>query len=191
MAKERKLKVTWDAVAETMTIADIRASSKQKDGSSPTTTLNIKALPNEMKVHGMYHGLKQRFSDCTAGSTNPADDFIADISEIYAAMMEKNWNVRVGRGGGGSRVTDLVEALCNIGAAKAKKAGKPEPDLKALAQRVTDASKEQKAKWRENGEVKLEILRLQEERAHAKKMALQKAVKDAPAEPTLDELFAA
>jgi hypothetical protein len=75
-------------------------------------TLDANELSGEMKTQALMHGLKQKVCDSYASAASP-EEALERASAVVQNLLENNWNVR-GGGEGGTRVTQLAQALATV-----------------------------------------------------------------------------
>ena len=134
-------------------------------GDAGTVVFNLSKVTDEMLIQLALHGVSQKGGDSYAGAKAATDGTDIDpnewamlecqgtIDQIYAG----DWSVR--RAGSGTTVTDLARALAEV---------LPDWTESDAAQRIADASKEDKAALRAHPDVKAVLERLRAERATAK-----------------------
>lgn len=155
-------------------------------GDAGEVTFELDKVSPEMLIQLALHGASQKGGDSYASAKSACEGTDIDpnvwareqvqgvIEQIYA----NDWTVR--RAGGGTAVTDLARALAEV---------MPDVSEADAAERLSDATKEDKAALRKHPAVKAVLERLRAERAAAKAEAAEAAAADGDAIPALDELF--
>ena len=153
-------------------------------GDAGEVTFDLTKCSDEMLTQLALHGASQKGGDSYASAKSATDGTDIDpnewalgqcqatIDQIYAG----DWSVR--RAGGGTSVTDLARALAEV---------MPDVNEAEAAERLADASKEDKAALRAHPAVKAVMERLRAERATAKAEAAANA--DTSEAPSLADLF--
>ena len=145
-------------------------------GEAGSVVFDVNKCSEEMKLQLMLHGASQKVGDTYAGAKQATDgteiepevwahgEAVAAVDKIYAG----DWNVR--RASGGPGITDLARALAEA---------MPDVTEAEAAERLADASKEDKAALRKHPKIKAVLERLRAERAAAKAEAAEAAAGEA------------
>ena len=148
-------------------------------GDAGDVTFELDKVSPEMLVQLALHGGSQKGGDSYASAKSACEGTDIDpnvwareqcqatIDQIYAG----DWSVR--RAGGGTSVTDLARALAEV---------MPDVSEADAAERLADATKEDKAALRKHPAVKAVLERLRAERATAKAEAAEAAAGDTDGE---------
>lgn len=154
-------------------------------GDAGTVIFDLSKVSDEMLTQLALHGASQKGGDSYAGAKSATDGTEIDpnewaksecqrvIEQIYAG----EWTVR--RASGGPGVTDLARAIAEV---------MPDFSEADAAERLADASKEEKAALRKHPQIKAVLERLRAERAAAKAESAEAAAADTDA-PSLSDLL--
>lgn len=137
-----------------------------------TVGFELSRCTPEMVIQLALHGLSQKAGDAYAGAKAATDGTAIDpnvwamqqaadtIEQVYAG----NWTVRTP--GAGAAISDLARALAEV---------MPDVTEAEAAERLSEASKEDKAALRKHPAVKAVLERIKAERATAKAAAAEAA----------------
>jgi hypothetical protein len=138
------------------------------DGS--VQTLEVSKLSEEIRLQAMFHGLSQKIGDSYAGAGSESDpeSFAKEcVRDTIEQLYNGAW--RAAGGGGGSRVSILVQAFAAV-------SGQSLEDAAAYIENLSD---EEKKDLQKKAKVRVAIQKIKLERETAK---LAKAEADAAAE---------
>ena len=154
-------------------------------GEAGSVVFDLSKVSDEMLTQLALHGASQKGGDSYAGAKAATDGTDIDpnewaksecqrvIDQIYAG----EWSVR--RAGSGPGITDLARALAEV---------MPDVTEADAAERLADATREDKAALRKHPAIKAVLERLRAERAAAKAEAAEAAAGDAEV-PSIDDIL--
>lgn len=128
-----------------------------------THLVNARALPENIQIGSMWHGVAQKLGDAYSGAMKKDQD----PEEMFLSMLERLQNgewVREGEGAG-PQPSLIVQAIANL-LAKKRGVDVATIDQKAIASKLPDAAT-RKATLDNDAEIKLEYDRLRLERQQA------------------------
>lgn len=145
-------------------------------GEAGNVTFDLSKVDDAMLTQLALHGASQKGGDSYAGAKSATDGTKIDPNEWAKAECQRvveqiyagEWTVR--RASGGPGVTDLARALAEV---------MPDVTEAEAAERLADASKEDKAALRKHPQIKAVLERLRAERAQAKAEAAEAAAGEA------------
>ncbi|UCE47402.1 MAG: hypothetical protein JSW47_17605 [Phycisphaerales bacterium] len=153
-------------------------------GEAGETTVAIAELPEAIIANLAVHGLSQKLGDsyasarkATEGTDIDPDEWCkGQVESVFGQLKEGNWTTRTP--GAGGQATDLATALAEVGGIEVSDA----------IEKLSDASKEEKAALKKHPQIKVVLERIRAERAQAKADAAAKAAESADV-PDLSEFL--
>lgn len=133
---------------------------------------NYADMPDNVK-RLLMHGANAKFGDSAASDDNETDSR-ASITATYEAWVAGNWSQRGDGSGGGARSSDLAEAVFRF---LSIDMGNEKVTREAVVERVSGASKDEKAEWRKDARVKVHLETIRDEKAKERKKAAKEAAK--------------
>jgi len=150
-----------------------------------TLVCDIDKVPEATARQLMLHGLSQKEGDSYAGSKEireaggDVNQWAKDqATRVWQNILDGLWTVR---GEGGARVTQLAQAVFDVYSKK-----QPELTLEAVAEKLADMNKEDKAKLGKAKSIAARLATIQAEKAKAKAEAAAKAAEGEEAEEAPD-----
>jgi hypothetical protein len=126
------------------------------DGS--TRTLDVDALPEEIKTRLMLHGASQKGGDSFAGAKGDTKEALASLDKVIETLVSGSWTASRGDGETKPRTTELAQALAQLKGVTLE-----------VAQAAVEAADEDKRKaWRGHPKIKAVIASLRAAKAEAK-----------------------
>lgn len=155
-------------------------------GEAGEVVFDLSRVSPEMLTRLALHGASQKGGDSYASAKSATEGTDIDPNEWAKGQCEAaveqvyndDWSVR--RAGGGSQITDLARALAEV---------MPDVSEADAAERLSDATKEEKASLRKHPAIKAVLERIRAERAAAKAAQAEAAAGDADV-TDLGEIFA-
>jgi acyl carrier protein phosphodiesterase len=145
-------------------------------GEAGTYDVAISELPDEIVANLAVHGLSQKLGDSYAGAKAATEELDVDadtwarmqVESVFDQLSQGNWTTRTP---GSTQVTDLARAIATV---------MDDVTEADAAEKLSEASKEEKAALRKHPAIKAELDKIRLARQAAKAEASAAAATDAP-----------
>ena len=145
MARVKKAEVSTEGNVITWTFAE----------GAGELTLDLNDVPDGQKFNALLHGLRQKISDSYAGIPTPAEA-LERAKSVVEAILSDQWTTRT-PGEGGTRVTQLAQALATVAGRSVEEASEVIAGLDA----------EGKKALQDNPQIALELANIKRKAAEA------------------------